>query len=89
MTYPIDTAREFADSLGFPVLTADVPAISAAVHRHYALGHRDAMPHARDLVLEEREACAAHVQSCNTAITDHLAAELRARGSRPGRGSAT
>ncbi len=33
-----------------------------------------------DAVAEEREACARHLQACNTAITDKLAAEIRARG---------
>lgn len=56
--YPIDTACHFAASLGFPVLTADVPAISSAVHRHYALGQRDAAPRIAGAVLAEREACA-------------------------------
>lgn len=56
--YPIDTARHFAEGLGFPVLTTDVPAISAAVHRHYALGQRDAAHLAAGRVLAEREACA-------------------------------
>ena len=30
--------------------------------------------------VEEREACAKQVQSWNTAITDQIAAEIRARG---------
>lgn len=34
----------------------------------------------RDAVLAEREACAALVASWNTAITDKLAADIRARG---------
>ena len=33
-----------------------------------------------EAVLEEREACAKQVQSWNTAITDQIAAEIRARG---------
>lgn len=55
--YPIETALHFAKSLGFPVLTADVPAISAAVHRHYALGQRDAAPRITGAVAAERNAC--------------------------------
>ncbi len=57
--YPITTAREFAAALGVPVLTTDVPAFVSAIHRHYALGMRDAMPRAQEVVaLAEREACA-------------------------------
>lgn len=83
--YPIETARHFAEGLGFPVLTADVPAISAAVHRHYALGQRDAAPRIAAAVLAEREACA---QLCDAhAFIDsdaesagHAAEAIRARG---------
>ena len=59
--HPISSARELAAAIGIPVMTADVPALVAAIHRHYVLGVRDAAPHAEALVQLERAACADHI----------------------------
>lgn len=80
MTNAIAVARDLSAALGFPVLTADVQAVVASIHRHYGLGLRDALPNANGLVLAEREACAALAASWNTAMTDKLAAAICARG---------
>lgn len=93
----IDVARYFAEGLGFPVLTTDIPAIVAAVHRHYQLGRTEAMPRATGLVLAEREACAQHIEQCEPPVADTgnrveigkaarnaFADSVRARGQREG-----
>lgn len=85
---PITTARELADAIGIPVMTADVPALVAAIHRHYALGVRDAAPQADSLVQAEREACANHIAGMRAKSRNHLfrsaltiaEAEIRGRG---------
>lgn len=86
--HSITSARELADAIGMPVMTDDVPALVAAIHRHYVLGARDAVPHADSLVQAERTACANHIAGMRAKSRNHLfrsaltiaEAEIRGRG---------
>lgn len=72
-----------AEQLGISVLSDDMPRIIAAINNAYYTGVREGWAAGQREVAAEREACAQHLQACNTAITDKLAAELRARGQAP------